>query len=331
MAAPSRPATLLMAAVPGEGFDGDTVAAASLFAALARVTARSGDTRAAMAWADRALELAEPREDVPIVAEAVLAKASVLNQADRRFEAAMVLDGLIRFAEVHSLTAVALEARNLFAYVIWDDDPQLAYSTARTGMDHAARVGDRLWWVRLLIASSAIGFTMGDWDWVADACDEAQLGPLEAWDQVRIGRHRSRLGLYRGQDVDEAIRAATVLAADRTDPMAAVTANWIGGGTRPACMAASATPTSRRWPWSRSITAIGTDAYPLAARAALWAGDLRARPAGVGGADCQPRARTLAGGGPSGDARRYRGAGGAPGGRGERLSRLPSVAIGSWA
>ncbi len=256
--------------VSGDLLEGAGAAAAEAHAVRAAAHLRRDELREAIEAADRALELAERHELTGIVVDAMTSKATGLNQLDRRFEASIVCDGLARFAEARGLTGGAIDARNLFAFSIWEDDPGLSFATIRSDVDLAARLGDRYRWLRGIASAGWIGISVGEWAWGLRMVDEALGGRVELADQYRLTRVRARIGVFRGDGSELEGLRAMVSSLD-------ITAGWWLE-----LIDAEASLLDGRYAESyerliRLVTAaeaMAADAYPGAARSALWARDV---------------------------------------------------------
>ena len=260
---------MLDAAVSATPEQADSPAAASVYVALATAWSRGADPDKTLQWAERALVIAERHEDIPVVAAAISAKATSLNQLDRRFEVTVVLDGLIRFADRHGLARLSLDSRLVLAYAMWDDDPAASYALVRSGVELAERAGDRTLWLFQVAGTAAIGLSMGDWDAVALMVDDAYSDRLEGTIRYRISRARWRLLRNRGIPADTVFATIRQVADDGTD--AGIKGGLQGLLAEDALLAgryAEAVGHGRRM--VEAVAAYASDGLPLAFRGALW-------------------------------------------------------------
>ncbi|HYM82780.1 MAG TPA: hypothetical protein VEY67_01340, partial [Candidatus Dormibacteraeota bacterium] len=256
--------------VPEEAIPTRDAVAAQLFAARAAAQIRQNEYAAAVASADRALEVAERLEITRVVVDAMMAKAMALNQLDRRLEAIIVADGVARFAEARGFAAGAIDARNLFAFAIWEDDPALALSTVRGDLELAMRMGDRSRWARALNAAAWIAISTGEWDWAERVATEGLASDVEASDRARILRVPARIAVYRGER-SPAFEEMRAIAAG----LDASVGTWTSFVAWETALLAGRTAEAYRLALEAAdfAPAVGADAFPAAARAALWAGD----------------------------------------------------------
>jgi len=265
-------ALAVLIALPDELVASAGAAVADVHSARAAIHFRLTELQAAIEWADRALETAERHELTRVVVDAVLVKANALNSLDRRFEAAILCDGVARFAEARGFTAGALDARNLFAYAVWDDDPGIAFATVRGEAELAARLGDRGRWLRALAGAGWIGISTGDWDWALREAGEALTGRLEVGDRFRLARIPTRLGIFRGEaspGLDD-LRATLAGMSDASGKV------WVDliGAERDLLEGRPDDSYGTMMRVTEVAPAMAADGYPGAARAALWSGDL---------------------------------------------------------
>jgi class 3 adenylate cyclase/tetratricopeptide (TPR) repeat protein len=269
-----RPAEALdvLTAIPDEIVTSAGAAAADLYSARAAIHLRLKELQASIEWADRALELAERHELTRVVVDAVLVKANALNSLDRRFEAAILCDGVGRFADARGFTAGALDARNLFAYAVWDDHPGIAFATVRSDAELAARLGDRGRWLRALAGAGWIAISMGEWDWALREASEELTGRLEVGDRFRLERIPARLGVFTGRGPSGLDNLRTTLAG-YPDASGGVWVEFIGAELD---LLEGRLDDSYRAMMrvTEDAPAMAADGYPGAARAALWSGDL---------------------------------------------------------
>jgi class 3 adenylate cyclase/tetratricopeptide (TPR) repeat protein len=267
---------VLLDAVPvGEIDERSEAALGDLHAARARAHLRRMEVEAAVEWAERALLVAERHERAGTLVEAMLVKATALNQLDRRFEVIVVCDGLARFAEARGLTSGAFEARNLFAYAVWDDDPPLAYSTIRADVDLSARLGDRAWWLRSVAGAGRIAISMGDWDWATEQAGEALAGELEPSDRLRLIPIPVRIRVLRGEDPGDAVQALHAKADGISDAGLSAMVRWVDSESD-LMEARTADSIRSANAMVEAVAGFASDGYPAAARAALWGRDVEA-------------------------------------------------------
>jgi class 3 adenylate cyclase/tetratricopeptide (TPR) repeat protein len=188
----------------------DSDAVAQLLATLSRAYMRLDMNTEAVAAADRALTIAEPRNLEQIVAEALINKGSALsNLSGRRREAAALLAKAVEIAAARGWIETELRGRNNLSASIVDDDPRRALDYIEGSAVIARRLGQRgvLNWQTGTRAMYA--HTVGlDWDAALAAVEEILANDIlgEA-DRIRLAVVRATFLANRGEletgDADE--------------------------------------------------------------------------------------------------------------------------------
>jgi hypothetical protein len=128
----------------------------------------------AVAAADRALDIAEPRNLEHVVAEALINKGSAMaNLSGRRRESAALLAKAVEIASASGWIETELRGRNNLSVAIVDDDPRQALAYIEGSVEIARRLGQRgvLNWQTGTLAMYA--HTVGlDWDAPLAAVEE---------------------------------------------------------------------------------------------------------------------------------------------------------------
>jgi class 3 adenylate cyclase/tetratricopeptide (TPR) repeat protein len=123
------------------GFDGSPELRAGLESVLSRAYMRSHQAELAIAAADRALALAEPRAMLRVIADAMNNKGGALEQLGRWREATVLNEGAVRIAEQAGGGEPYMRALNNLASVTSGDDPLRASEIVRETIDLARRFG----------------------------------------------------------------------------------------------------------------------------------------------------------------------------------------------
>jgi class 3 adenylate cyclase/tetratricopeptide (TPR) repeat protein len=123
---------------------GDSEAIAQLLATLSRAYMRLDLNQEAIDAADRALDIAEPRNLEQVVAEAMINKGSSLqNASGRRRESAALLEKAVEIASARGWVETELRGRNNLSVAIVDDDPRRALAFIDGSLEIARRLGQR--------------------------------------------------------------------------------------------------------------------------------------------------------------------------------------------
>jgi hypothetical protein len=183
---PDEAIALLEPAVREAADLGEAPEAIALRAGLARAyffADRPGD---ALPLIDEVLVSAGRVDDVPILADAVITKGTMLSQLRRSREGTALLVGGLDLAQTHGLVQAELRARLNLSHVQSRDEPARSLETAQAGLERARRLGFRDWATVLAGNVVAAKFTLGDWDGierlveeVATASDTGETGMSE--------------------------------------------------------------------------------------------------------------------------------------------------------
>ena len=138
---------LVEAALSRGGEPPEPEAEAELYNALARTHMRSGRFAEALEAADRSLTLAEPRNMLQTIADAMNNRAAALNNLGRRREAAALLEAAVRIAADGGWTTLELRLRNNLIVTTFDDDPARADQLSREMVELAQRIGHTQWYL----------------------------------------------------------------------------------------------------------------------------------------------------------------------------------------
>jgi tetratricopeptide (TPR) repeat protein len=145
---------------------GDDPGLATLLGQLARFQMlRQVDFGAAIASADRALEIAERLDRVDLVADVLVTRGVALVSIGRAYEGIGCLETGLRLSERHGLPATEIRARTNMGGPLTDRDPRRAFEVSRIGLEQARRFGHRQG-VSMLVGNASIGaIETGAWDW----------------------------------------------------------------------------------------------------------------------------------------------------------------------
>ena len=139
---------------------------AAVLGQLARYKMLVGaDPDGAMAAADRALVIAELLDLVPLVADTMVTRGSLLGRAGRRYEAVSDMEGGLRLATQHDLARTEVRARINLGGPLMEQAPKAALESARAGIELARRMG-YAGPLTLLVHNAALAaWESGEWDW----------------------------------------------------------------------------------------------------------------------------------------------------------------------
>jgi class 3 adenylate cyclase len=250
----------------------DTPAGVRLMQALSWGNALQGDSPDQLVWCERILPVTE-RLDLPSeLVSALIGRGSGLVKIDR------VREGLVEIRGGHQL-ALELglpdeEFRGRILLTFWEqwNDPAAGLALAREGLEIARRRGSRTYTLGMIGNGSVCAIRVGDWEWAA-----AQLsaglggeGPLSF--DAELLADRAMLRSLRGEDPEGDLAAARTARATITDPQYEAYDEWarawraLASGD-PAGTIRHAEGAAEKASFFRALT------WPIAGRAAIWAGD----------------------------------------------------------
>jgi class 3 adenylate cyclase len=249
-----------------------TQAGVELMVGLMRAYRGIADSERALLWADRLLPVAERLGDLRSIARALQGRGFSLTALGRPNEGIILLRGAHRLALANDLTEVELATRVQLTFLEQWGDPAAGLALGREGLEIGRQRGSRAYSYQLVGNSAISALRVGEWDWVEALLDEwlDVSGDENLMKEFRVDR--ALLHAHRGLDPTEDIEAAAAAIEDVTDPqfdsyvhLARAAASLAAGALAAAIdHAEQATATTDNF---------GPLVMPLAARAALWAGD----------------------------------------------------------
>jgi hypothetical protein len=143
---------------------GDTPGHVDLLAQHARFLFMLHRMPEAIAMADRVLPIAERLDRLQVVVELLITRGTALASSGREYEGIAVLEGGLKLAITHGLTASELRARINLSGLMGAYDPAAAYAIADTGAELAMRLGLRGYAPSLIGNAAVNALETGDWD-----------------------------------------------------------------------------------------------------------------------------------------------------------------------
>ncbi|HYC06576.1 MAG TPA: hypothetical protein VEG29_01525, partial [Candidatus Binatia bacterium] len=228
---------------------GDDPAYLRLQGQYARAVWFNDHDREAIVVTDGLLEAAERADLVDVVADTLITRGNAFQELGRRYEGLGLIDAGYRLAVVHGLHMTQARGLINIASFSQDADPRRALAAAQEGLALQRRLGVRSF--QMMDNAFAAAMRVGDWDFV----DEV-LEPM------------------LGDEVDPVIRCvalsdAVILAAARGDPTHELVAAIDAIPDRPDDVVKPTTSA-----WTRAVVAYASGDYELARREYRTAGDL---------------------------------------------------------
>nr|MBA2373425.1 AAA family ATPase [Chloroflexota bacterium] len=248
-------------------------AAAQLGAQLARAMSLTSKPRRATEISEWVLAAAEEGEMNAILADTLVTKGASLADLGRSYEGIGVMQIGLGIARSFDLPATVLRALTNIVVTQIARDPAAAVAATREGLVEARRLGLRPW-ITALVGNGAEGaLATGDWDWALAEVTDVLASDIENVDRGLLLTAVTSIQSWRGEAVGPALEELVRSIGDMTDPdtmsvIAAARSQVALAGDRLDEAHAMALERGRLSP----LNAPG--AYPLAARASLWRGDL---------------------------------------------------------
>ena len=249
----------------------ETPAGVAVMASLGRAYRGLDDFQAALAWIDRYLPIAERLDLLDETTRGIMGRGAALLTGGRPREGVVLLRGAHQMAMAHDLE-VEMNARILLAFYQQWGEPAAGLALGREGMEIARRRGSRSYGFLMVGNAMIVAFRVGEWDWAAATLDEwlAIEARTNSWTELYVDR--AILRSLRGEDATADIEAAAALRGPITDPQyesyERLARAWMAFAAGD--LAGARTEAERAAAVTSYFAPLG---LPLAARAALWAGD----------------------------------------------------------
>jgi class 3 adenylate cyclase/tetratricopeptide (TPR) repeat protein len=255
--------------------DGDVAVRAQLARAIASLLSHHSDVARALAWCEIALALAEELDDTTLLAGAIGSRSLALFTAGRHREAAMLARGMAVIADEAGALFEQARARTGLSLYMLPDDPRATVEIAHEAVEIARRAGQRGTEVTNLLNIAESSVYLGLWDATREAIGELRQRELVPWHTEWLNGLEAILAAMGG----DAERSASLLEtgdAPRDQQLGSRT-------TRLTTVALTALATGNlHEAYESAHEAIELDpmginsaqAMGIAARAALWAGNL---------------------------------------------------------
>jgi class 3 adenylate cyclase/tetratricopeptide (TPR) repeat protein len=154
-----------------------------------------------VAVADAALPMAEGLDLPEIVAELLVTRGTALTTVGRELEGIAVLEGGLKLATAHGLTATELRARINLSGVLGAYDARAAVEVAVTGAELALRLGLRAWVPTLAGNAATNAVDTGEWERALALLERASEAAVEKTAQQLLASYEVVLRAHRGEDV----------------------------------------------------------------------------------------------------------------------------------
>jgi class 3 adenylate cyclase/tetratricopeptide (TPR) repeat protein len=188
-------------------------AGVALMGQLARAMFLMNRDQSCLPVADQVLTAAERLDLVPVVADTLITKGSVLSGAGRSYEGLSLIETGVRLAEQHGLARTALRGRLNLGYFLAGHDPEAAMAALGPALREARRLGDRGLIPNILANIAGASYFSGRSLQVLPELDAALAmdyeGSHRTWLVAEAVWHRAMLGIPVDEElaeIDEALR-----------------------------------------------------------------------------------------------------------------------------
>jgi len=250
----------------------ETPAGVALMLAMAAAYVDANDDASALAWLERLLPVSERLDLLTQTARALQRRSGILFRSDRPREALILQRGIHELAVANDIEQVQRATRTVLTFYEQFADPRAGLTMAREGLEIARRLGSVAFGFGMVGNAVSCSIRVGEWAWASALLDEWLANESIGEFYLELYVDRAVLTALRGGDATEDLAEAERLLSGTMDSQytsychwarawAAFTAGRLPEAQREAHAAAQATN------YFEPIT------LPLAARAALWAGD----------------------------------------------------------
>jgi class 3 adenylate cyclase/tetratricopeptide (TPR) repeat protein len=225
-------------------------------------------------WSDRLLPVAERLDLLEPLVQTLMGRGAALARLDRTREGLVVIGGAHRLAIDQGLGEVELTGRILLTFFEQWGSPGTGVALAREGLEIARRRASRRYTMGMIGNGTVCAIRVGEWDWAASAVADGiatEAGEFPGF--AEIYSDHAVLVALRGGDPTADLEKVVQLRSGVTDPQYESYERWAR-----AWAALSTGDYGQAIVHSeaaiRSLQFFKAFTWPLAARAAMWAGDL---------------------------------------------------------
>ena len=231
-----------------------------------------GRTAEYAAWLDRVIPIAERLDLMEPLTGAFVGLGSSMMEMGRPRQGILLLRGAHELAMKHGFQRRERGARQ--GLMFWEqwNEPAEGVRLGREGLQIARQVGSQAYVFAMIGNAVVCAIRVGEWDWAVDILREWTPMETEVAQFAELFGDMAVLMALRGEDATTLLDRATMMIGALTDPQFRAYDAWfrawaafsVGRFAEARDLAASA---------PQSIGFFHPLATPLAARAALWAGD----------------------------------------------------------
>jgi tetratricopeptide (TPR) repeat protein len=249
-----------------------TPAGVELMLQLASAYAPRSEYDTVLAWLERALPVAERLDLLPATAAGLVRLSGTLYRVNRPREALIILRGTHELAVANDLVEVDRATRTQLTFYEQFADPAAGLAMAREGLELAARRGSLANGFLMVGNAVSCAIRLGEWAWSSALVDEWLANEITGSFYLELYVDRAVLTALTGGDPSADLAEAERLSAGVEDSQYVSYCHWARAWE--AFTAGRLDDASRQATLAADVTDYFVPiSLPLAARAALWAGD----------------------------------------------------------
>ncbi|MFN8622568.1 MAG: adenylate/guanylate cyclase domain-containing protein [Chloroflexota bacterium] len=195
----------------------DAPALCALNGQAARLSMFLGDSRRCVEMADRALEVAEHADLLPLLADILVTKGTALGNIGRIHEGIGVIETGERLARSNGYSSTLLRALNNRTVAQGEIDPAATLVATTEGLALARRLGVRYWVFNFAVSVGYTRFQLGDWDGALVSYGEELTNDPDPEDRTSLLANALLVHALRGEPVDETLEEIARLTGDSSD------------------------------------------------------------------------------------------------------------------
>ncbi len=249
----------------------ETPAGVALMLQLSGAYVHRDDT-VALAWLERLLPVAERLNLLPETASALSRRSGALYRLNRPREALIILRGTHELAVANGLVKADRNSRTSLTFYEQFADPVAGLTMAREGLEIASRLGSAIYGFVMVGNAVSCAIRIGEWGWAVELLEEWLANEITGAFYLELYVDRAVLTALVGGDPATDLAEAERLAPGLQDTQFSSYCHW---GRAWTAIVAGRLDEARL----EAVAAADATGYfvpislPLAARAALWAGD----------------------------------------------------------
>ncbi|HEX8025305.1 MAG TPA: AAA family ATPase, partial [Candidatus Limnocylindrales bacterium] len=255
----------------------ETPGGVALMTAYSRANRALNKGPESLAWTDRLMPIAERLRLLEDIARGILNRGSAYIFVGRPVEGMVLMRGAHQHAQANGFIDIELNARVLITFFEQWGDPALGVALTKEGLEIGRRAGSRGYGFQLVGNGTICAIPVGEWDWASHLLDEWVAIEAEAAQRAEFYFDRAIFKSLRGAPSEDDSNEAERLRVDAgiTDPQWVSYEVW---GRAWADFVRGDFDEAR----TKALRAMDHTTYfvplcwPLAVRAALWAGDREA-------------------------------------------------------